>query len=319
MHLLILSCGTRTLLTGYFMDRANGFDRVVTTDCSALAPALYVSDACVIAPRMDDPSYPSFLLELCDREQIDVILPLHEDELLFLAKNRAMFESRGITCVISGEETVALCRDKAAFADAMRKEGIPVAETHTAKEVAEGTFSPSFPVYVKPRAGAGSEGNQVVRTRALLDALCEESPDLILQPYLTGTEYGVHLYADLCDSHPAGAFVLQKIRMRAGETEKSVSVRRDDIRDLAFRVATSCPFRGPVDMDVMETEEGLFLLEVNPRFGGAYPQAYVCGVNFPKMIAQNAGGVRLSEGFDEYPEGVTALRYADICVRESLL
>ena len=33
LNLLILSCGTRNLLVRYFKDRANGFARVVGTDC----------------------------------------------------------------------------------------------------------------------------------------------------------------------------------------------------------------------------------------------------------------------------------------------
>ena len=57
MNILILSCGTRNKLIRYFKEPENGISRVVCTDCSPYAPALYEADAHYLVPRMTSPVY----------------------------------------------------------------------------------------------------------------------------------------------------------------------------------------------------------------------------------------------------------------------
>lgn len=112
MNILILSCGTRNKLVCYFKNGSSGFDKVVGTDCSPYAPALYVADSYYIVPEMMEPNYLSVLLHICEMEKIDVVLPLQEDELLFLAEYKQDFEDRNILAAVSDCEKVSLCRDK---------------------------------------------------------------------------------------------------------------------------------------------------------------------------------------------------------------
>ena len=67
MNILILSCGTRVKLVQYFLQRENGFEKVVVTDCSNYAPALYVADKYYIVPKMTEPDYLKSLLERADK------------------------------------------------------------------------------------------------------------------------------------------------------------------------------------------------------------------------------------------------------------
>ena len=57
MNILILSCGTRNKLIRYFKEE-NGIHKVIGTDCSAYAPALYETDGHYLVPRMTSPDYP---------------------------------------------------------------------------------------------------------------------------------------------------------------------------------------------------------------------------------------------------------------------
>lgn len=43
-------------------------------------------------------------------------------------------------------------------------------------------------------------------------------------------------------------------------------------------------------MDFFFKEGKYFLSEINPRFGGAYLNAFGAGIDFPKMIANNIDG-----------------------------
>ena len=102
--ILILSCGTRNKLVRFFKEAFHslpGGGRVIVTDCSPWAPALYEADAFYLVPPMKDPGYEDRILEICMREQVNALLPLFEDELDLLAQNRKKFEEKGITAIVS--------------------------------------------------------------------------------------------------------------------------------------------------------------------------------------------------------------------------
>ena len=71
MNLLILSCGTRDKVVQYFKKAFVGEGRVICTDCSPYAPALYEADAYYIVPRITEPGY------MDDRILVLLLLSLH--------------------------------------------------------------------------------------------------------------------------------------------------------------------------------------------------------------------------------------------------
>ena len=52
MNILILSAGTRNKIVQYFRRELKGNGKVIATDCSNLAPALYDADKFYIVPRI---------------------------------------------------------------------------------------------------------------------------------------------------------------------------------------------------------------------------------------------------------------------------
>ena len=50
INILILSAGTRNKVVQYFKKALNGDGRVIATDCSNLAPAIYDADKYYIVP-----------------------------------------------------------------------------------------------------------------------------------------------------------------------------------------------------------------------------------------------------------------------------
>ncbi len=56
--------------------------------------------------------------------------------------------------------------------------------------------------------------------------------------------------------------------MRAGETDKSRSIKRDDVFELVEHVLHGTGLVGPLDFDLFDVDGTLYLSEINPRFGG---------------------------------------------------
>ena len=74
INILVLSVGTRNKIIQYFKKELQGKGKVVATDMSRLAPALYEADAFYIVPRMTDPGYIEKILEICKKEEITGVL-----------------------------------------------------------------------------------------------------------------------------------------------------------------------------------------------------------------------------------------------------
>lgn len=314
MNILILSCGTRNKLVHYFKE-CNEFDKVVVTDCSEWAPAIYEADKFYIVPRMTEPGYLDCLKEICKEEAINVLLPLQEDELVLIAKNKKIFSDIGVLPLVSDLDKVSLCKDKYLLNCRLRDQGINAVSTVLAGDYLA-TAKKQVDVFVKPRFGAGSINTMGVRTKRLLEALMEEAEtELVVQPRVSGKEYGVDVYVDTESGEIVALFCKEKLRMRAGETEKSKSVKNDQIKALVMNAVSFLQLRGPLDVDVMEQEGEYFILEINPRFGGGYPHAYECGISFPKYIACNARKESNPVCLDAYQEDTVAMKFSDIIVR----
>lgn len=104
MNILILSCGTRNKIVQYFKENINGNGKVIATDCSAIAPALYDADKYYIVPRMTEPGYIDVILDICKKEKIDGVLSLIDPELSLLALNNEKFKVVGTTVIGSNYE-----------------------------------------------------------------------------------------------------------------------------------------------------------------------------------------------------------------------
>lgn len=314
MNILILSCGTRNKLVQYFKE-CNEFDKVIVTDCSEQAPAIYEADRFYIVPKMKEPGYLDCLKEICEKEDINVLLPLQEDELLLIAQNKESFSTIGVLPLVSDFDKVSLCKDKYMLNMSLKEQGINAVSTVQAEDYLT-TAETGVDVFVKPRFGAGSINTMGVRTKKLLEAMLEEATtELVVQPRIKGKEYGVDVYVDTESGEVVALFCKEKLRMRAGETEKSKSVKNDEIKDLVIKAVSFLQLRGPLDVDVMEQDGVFSILEINPRFGGGYPHAYECGVSFPKCIARNARKEKNPVCLDAYQEDTIAMKFSDIIVR----
>ena len=112
MNILILSCGTRNKVVQYFKDAVGAQGKVIATDCSPYAPALYDADSFCIVPRMTALGYVDEILTICKSEHIDGVLSLIDPELSLLAQHKEAFEAIGTTVVGSSYELCEMALDK---------------------------------------------------------------------------------------------------------------------------------------------------------------------------------------------------------------
>ena len=159
MNILILSCGTRDKVVQYFKKAVGKTGKVITTDCSPYAPALYEGDKYYIVPPMVADGYLDVILDICRKESVTGVLSLIDPELSLLAKNKEKFLAVGTTPVISDYNLVETCFDKWKMFQLLKKMNIRTGTCYISPEkfyrdLKEGKIS--YPVFVKPVTGSAS-------------------------------------------------------------------------------------------------------------------------------------------------------------------
>lgn len=319
MNILILSAGTRDKVVQYFKKELGSRGRVVATDCSNLAPAVYEADAFYLVPRITAPGYLDVILDICKKEEITGVFSLIDPELSLLAKERDRFLAVGTVPIVSDYELVETCFDKYRMYEMLCKMQIPTARCYADKESfyqAQQAGEISYPVFVKPVRGSASIHINKVSSDKEIEVLCDLYDDLMIQEYMDGQEYGADVYVDMVSGKCTDIFVKKKIKMRAGETDKSVSYKDDTLFEIIRDFAESCGFRGMIDIDIFEIDGVYYISEVNPRFGGGYPHAYACGVNMAENVIRNLEGQENEVRIGEYAEGICMMKYNEVMIRD---
>jgi carbamoyl-phosphate synthase large subunit len=149
---------------------------------------------------------------------------------------------------------------------------------------------------IKPRWGSASIGidfpedleelklaYQIQKKRLLRTILKEASSSdidhaILIQEKIDGKEFGMDVLNDFSGNYK-GTFVREKLAMRSGETDKAVSVIDERFEAIGAIIGSKLGHIGNLDCDVFDKEGELFVLELNPRFGGGYPFSHEAGIN----------------------------------------
>ena len=314
-NILVLSVGTRNKIIQYFKKELQGKGKVIATDMSRLAPALYEADAFYIVPRMTEAGYIEKILEICRKEKIQGVLSLIDPELSLLAENKDRFAEIG-TCVIGSDyEVCERSLNKWEMYQWLEEHHYRCAKSYVDKEeffkdIEKGEAK--YPVFVKPVCGSASIAISKVYDRETIDLLFQHNEGLMIQEYLEGQEIGADCYIDMISGKLVSVFTKKKLVMRAGETDKAESFIDPKLNELLSSFAEEMGYRGQIDIDVFEKDENYYISEVNPRFGGGYPHAYECGVNHMKLIVNNLEGNINEKRTVEYEEGVYMMKYNEL-------
>ena len=111
-------------------------------------------------------------------------------------------------------------------------------------------------------------------------------------------------------------FTKKKLVMRAGETDKSVSFKKDELFKLIERFAKDSGWSGQIDIDIFDVNGTYYISEVNPRFGGGYPHAYECGCDHMMLIVNNLMGKANQKQVGQYEDGIYMMKYSEVCIKK---
>jgi carbamoyl-phosphate synthase large subunit len=174
----------------------------------------------------------------------------------------------------------------------------------------------------KPRFGSASEAVSLVRNTAELELLVARDEagtrlidgrpgDMVIQTVAAGDEYTIDVFVDrsgrcLC------AVPRRRLEVRAGEVSKAVTVRSEELIELAFSMVKALPGAyGALNFQVFadQATRQLAVIEINPRFGGGFPLTHRAGADYARWLLEDVRGLPSSASADSWREGLVMLRY----------
>lgn len=320
MNILFCSAGRRCELLKNFRKTMGATGKIVATDISVTAPAIYMADKYYIVPRIDDADYIPTILEICKKEEIQAVTTLIDPEIMLLAEHRNEFESIGVEVLAPYKETAEICFDKFEMYKYLKEKNINTVLTYGDMKSFEKGMSEKeidFPVFVKPRRGSGSVGARKISDMDTLKKAMKEDPSLIIQEFMgDALDVDADIYVDTISNQAVSLFSKKKLETKIGGASKTVSFKDDKLNKFASEALSVFKFNGPIDMDLWYRNGEYYLSEVNPRFGGGYLHAYGAGVDFVKLIENNVQGIENQPKFGNYEKDVVMMMYDSVVIEK---
>lgn len=317
-NILFCSVGRRARLLMDFRESMKGCGKLIATDLSPVAPALFFADKTYLVPRITDEGYFDRILEICKENDVRAITTLIDPEIEILANHREELLERGILPLCPADWTAKLCFNKYEMFKHLQAKGVRTVLTYnTIESFKEGLEKGeiSFPVFMKPISGSGSVGiGRCDTMEEVLEKWNDGKFTYIIQELMTEGDCDADVYVDCISHKPVAIFSKKKIESRIGGASKTISYKDPKLFDFVKEVCSVLELNGPCDMDFFIKGGEYYLSEINPRFGGAYLHAYGAGVDFIQLILNNIHGKENTSIIGQYDEDVIMMMYDDVVI-----
>lgn len=315
MNVLITNVGRRGYLVDFLRNTPDFNGKIYVSDCCKSASGLFSdNDGAFYLPKPlnDENLYIQELVKLCHKLDVSIVFPVIDPEIDILSRYVDELKRENINVVVSDSRVLGIAYNKLMMNKFLEDNGFNVPKTYTDLESFNKAFKSSeisFPVILKPIYGSGSAETYKIKSIEQLKGLFHEG--LMIQQLIVGHEYGCDVLNNL-EKEPVRCVVKRKLSMRAGETDKAITVKDKRIQNEAIRLGRCLGHIGNLDSDVLDDGDKLYFIDLNPRFGGGYPITHSSGVNYLDLIIKMYQGEKISPDFENYNEDVLVMKTVSI-------
>lgn len=326
MHILFTCAGRRNYLIKYFKTALANKGKIFCADMDLTAPAMVDADVSIEVPNVYDKNYIDTLINIINTNHIDAVISLNDLELPILSKQKQHIETKTKTKIlVSDSKVIDIAFDKMKTAHFLKNIGLQTPKTFTQYNNAIEALEKGeidFPLVIKPRWGSASIGIDFVETKKELElsfklqqlklqksilknvSLIDFDNAILIQEKINGQEFGMDIVNDF-EGHYIGSFVRKKLKMRSGETDKAISIIDSRFEKVGKIISKQLKHIGNLDCDIIEKNNTLYVLELNPRFGGGYPFSHEAKVDIPSMYIDWLKNGKNHFKFNNYTAGIT--------------
>lgn len=294
------------------------------------SPAFLAAHESALEPAgLKGEAYLDWCLHFCHGNSIDIFVPGKEASLVSAAREKFAAQGTRVLCAAQ-QEVLHLLHDKARFYQTVDLASAPPAAFRVVETVeqfdaayrelrefhAKLCIKPSVSVYglgfsvIDEKRGAAQLLLEGVQYHIGLDdlrrgfAAMDGFRTMLVMEYLDGHEYSVDCIGD------NGRLVCAIPRKKAMVAGQGQTIdMRDDILEGARQLTAAYGLNGVFNVQFRESQNGLRLLEINPRMSGGIAMACLAGPNLPYLAL-----VGFDRGFDglQIPSIRPGIRVAEL-------
>lgn len=237
------------------------FSLVIGADLHKDHAGKFIFDECHIVPRCHEDSYQSEVLDLIEKNEIDIVIPISEPELRQMEKHQYQDDFFGRPVIMANQKALQVGFDKKITSDFLALYTLPFPDTQLISEYNKSTF----PVLIKSRDGSGSKSIHVVNTQDEMDLFQRIYPEFIVQEYLPNDagEYTCGLFRSASGEIRD---IILKRKLMGGFSGYGIRKENFKISQLLHQIAVLLDLRGSINVQLKLVHGTPVIFEINPRF-----------------------------------------------------
>lgn len=230
-----------------------------------------------VPPAHDKDAYLAAVAAICREAAITHLVALTDPEVDVLSAHAGVFADEKVVLCIPPFDAVSRARDKLALFNTFA--GSPVNPIPTFRLVDIQDKDTGFPLIAKPKNGRSSEGKTIIPDVEALAFWRERLPaeQYIVQPFLAGDVFVTDIVTDTQGVPVAWATRQELVRTANGAGLTVKMHPGHTCGELAGQVCRTLGLRGCVNIEFLVSADGIFLMDVNPRFSAGVAFSVLAG------------------------------------------
>lgn len=227
------------------------------------------------SPFADSDSFIPWVIDICEKKYIDILLTGVEENLLVLSRNIETLSSAVKTkIVVSDYDKLLIGQDKLLTCQWLAAHGFSYplfAQADNSYAIEALLIEAGYPLIAKPVNGKGSKGVFVINNKGDLKNF-PTSANYIVEQYIgtSDTEYTVGCYVNK-NGCPVRPIVMQRW-LSNGTTWKAKVISDKIIEDVCYKICAEFKPMGPMNIQLRLNENHRPVpFEFNVRFSGTTP------------------------------------------------
>jgi len=246
----------------------------------------------------DDPlGYLAFVRDLLARETFDVLVPIHEQGMVFARASERLTSLVGVA--LPSFESYRLAHGKAGFGRLLAELGLPHPPTVIVRSADALQAAVHCPCVIKTGIGTASRGTWIVREqgglaqalRELIDAQAFDD-EVLVQDWVAGPVE--HAQAVFCRGELVASHAYRQIAAGVGGGDAiKASVDRPAVRDDLARIGARLRWDGALSVDYIlrQSDDVAVYIDCNPRLVEPM-SATLAGLDLAELLVQVSLGGR---------------------------
>ena len=286
-----------------------------------------------LLPSASDEDYISTLLSKCIQDEIKVIFPGSEDELIKIASSIKKFETQNIYVPINSKRLIDMCLNKFKCNELLLENGFNCPRSLIISKIEDIDSIDFFPLVLKPSCGAGGSANVFIvqnknELKVFSSYLLINDITIIAQEYIgnADNEYTVGVLSstkgDIISSIVLKRHLKSGLGYKLGVKNKTPNnnlgkrliissgisqgefIERSFINETCEKIATAIGSNSAINVQGRIHNGKFYVFEINPRFSGTTSARAIVGYNEPEILLNEILFNIITEPYFKYKLGL---------------